>query len=210
MKDIDQYWNGGMGLHSIVLRHIIEIIEKNDIKQIVEFGSGASTKFLLNLRHYLNKDYFITSFDHHPVYCFKEIHENLKFNRLDLESCDDQEFEKMFNLGIIDKQKFINTQHEKDNFRAKNTFYMINDGTLPDNIDLVILDGPNGNGRSISFLYLKEKIVDECFIVIDDVDHYDFINRCMQVFDVQVLVHEQHHDIHPLFNYAILRVKRKK
>jgi hypothetical protein len=209
MNDIGQYWKNGMGLHSIVLEKIIEIVEKNDIKQVVEFGSGASTKFLLDLRKHLNKTFFITSFDHHPDYYFSEIHENLKVNRVDLSYCDDQSFDKMFETHEVNRQSFTNAQHEKDNFSVKNAFYTIQENDIPSNVDLVILDGPNGNGRSISFLYLKDKIVDDCFIIIDDVDHYDFINRCKQIFDVQIIVHAQHHDIHRLFNYAVLKVRRK-
>jgi hypothetical protein len=74
-------------------------------------------------------------------------------------------------------------------------------------IDLAILDGPNGNGRSISFLHLKDKISKDCAIFIDDSDHHDYLERCSQVFDTEILVHVNDPQIHPLFNYAIVKVK---
>ena len=78
---------------------------------------------------------------------------------------------------------------------------------MPENIDLVVLDGPNGNGRSISFLHLKDKLSKKSFILIDDSDHYDFVERCKQVLNAEVIVHENDPSIHPLFNYTIVEVK---
>ena len=115
--------------------------------------------------------------------------------------------EDMFKSGEYDEKCFINRQDEIDNFSARNCFYDMTENDLPDDIDLVILDGPNGNGRSISFLHLKNKLSNGAYILIDDSDHYDFIERCKQVLDVDLIVHENNPSIHPLFNYAIMKVK---
>jgi len=202
------YWCGGMGLHESQLKQIQDIIVNNNVKTIVEFGSGQSTRFLCDLREEKSFDYQIYSFDHHPQYCYKGEHEFLHSNRLDLVCCDDESFNAMFENKLYNESAFVNCQGEKDNFRLKNGFYDMNEHDLPNDIDLVILDGPNGNGRSISYLHLKNRVSRGCNILIDDSDHYDFVERCSQIFDTEVLAHVNNPQIHPLFNYAIVRVSR--
>lgn len=203
----EEYWKNGMGLHSSQLKHIEDIVVNNNVKTIVEFGSGQSTKFLSDLRKAKGFDYKVYSFDHHPQHCYKREHDFLNSHLFDIMSCDDESFEDMFVKKTYSRKGFTNCQNQKDDFRTKNSFYDITEDHLPDNIDLVILDGPNGNGRSISFLHLKHKISKNCVILIDDSDHYDFIERCSQVFDTEILVHVNDPQIHPLFNYAIVKVK---
>ena len=207
--NLQQYWLGGMGLHEKVLTHIARVIVENKVKTIVEFGSGASTSFLMKLREELSLSYNVFSFDHHPVYSYGLQHEGLTLTRRDLQSCSNEVFERMFKNRLLEKDEFQSAQHEKDNFRAQNVFYDISSSDIPPEVDLVIVDGPNGNGRSIAYLHLIDKISDECIIVLDDSDHYDFIERCHEVFDTEVLVHESHPEIHHNFSYAILKVRRK-
>lgn len=49
---------------------------------------------------------------------------------------------------------------------------------------LVILDGPNGNGRSIAFPLLAPVVSGESFWLIDDWDHYPFLPEMATVFHV--------------------------
>jgi len=202
----DSYWMNGMGLHSTQLEQLAVIL-KDGITKVVEFGSGNSTQFLVDFRKEHGLNFQVYSFDHHPTYCYKEQHVFLKSHRRDLVQCSDMCFEDMFKSGEYDEKCFINRQDEIDNFSARNCFYDMTENDLPDDIDLVILDGPNGNGRSISFLHLKNKLSNGAYILIDDSDHYDFIERCKQVLDVDLIVHENNPSIHPLFNYAIMKVK---
>lgn len=210
MDNLDKYYLGGMGLHSIQLLKIIDIIKNNNCKTIVEFGSGGSTSFLCNLREEMNLEFNIYSFDHSYEYCSKLKKDYLNLKVLDLVACSDENFENIFLEKKYNKNFFSPIKPDINDFRSKNTFYDISINDLPKNIDFILLDGPNGNGRSISFLHLKNKISKNCHILIDDSDHYDFIDRCKQVFDIEILVHEQHHNIHPLFNYAILKLTEKK
>lgn len=201
----DSYWMNGMGFHSTQLEQLAAIL-KDGITKVVEFGSGNSTQFLVDFRKEHGLNFQVHSFDHHPLYCYKEQHEFLKSHRRDLVQCSDMCFEDMFKSGEYDEKCFVNRQDERDNFSARNCFYDMTENDLPDDIDLVILDGPNGNGRSISFLHLKNKLSNGAYILIDDSDHYDFIERCKQVLKVEVIVHENNPSIHPLFNYAIVKV----
>ena len=203
----ESYWLGGMGLYSSQLKHLEKIIIENGIKTIVEFGSGNSTKFFVDLRQEKNLNYSIHSFDHNEEYSYPDTHDFLNLNIVEIAKCNDENFEEMFETKTYNKEKFVNCQYEKNNFRVKNSFYDITSDDLPENIDLVVLDGPNGNGRSISFLHLQNKLSEKSFIVIDDSDHHDFIERCKQVLDAEVIIHEKDSTVHPLFNYAIMEVQ---
>jgi len=200
MMDHGSYWLNGMGLHSSQLIELQNIILSNNVQNIVEFGSGQSTKFLNDLKKLRGLDYSITSFDHNNNYAFST--SKVK----DLVSCDDKTFDSIFKNKKINKDLFLNVQHEKDNFRAKNCFYDLTEEDLPDNVDLVILDGPNGNGRSLAFVHLVDRLKSPCYIMIDDVNHYDFLSRAKQIFDYDVVTHIEDKKIHPLFSYAVIRI----
>ena len=49
--------------------------EENDIKTIVEFGSGQSTRFFHDLREENKLDYTLYSFDHNKEYSYSQTHE---------------------------------------------------------------------------------------------------------------------------------------
>lgn len=200
MINYDSYWIGGMGLHSSQLKKLETIILNESIKNIVEFGSGQSSRFFNDFRTLHDLDYTVTSFDHNDVYAFGS-----SIIR-DLVSCDDEAFDKTFKDKKISRDLFSNAQHEKNNFRAKNCFYDLTEEDLPDDIDLVILDGPNGNGRSLAFPHLVGKLKSPCHVMIDDVNHYDFLDRAKEIFDYELITHVEDKQIHPLFSYAVIRI----
>lgn len=68
----------------------------------------------------------------------------------------------------------------------KNNFYEIKNNEITGTYDLVVLDGPNGNGRRIAFLYLINHLRNGTFVFIDDYTHYDFIERFGQLFDYEI------------------------
>ena len=208
MIDYQKYWLGGMGLHEKQLRNIEKIIAEKNVRTIVEFGSGASTRFLVDLRDKKNLEYAIFSFDHCADYCYKGKHDFLDLKVRNLIRCSDGSFNAMFKTKTYIKNNFFNCQDQKHNFRVRNAFYDIEKEDLPDNIELVILDGPNGNGRSISFLHLKDKLADECYLMMDDENHHDYLERCKEIFDVEVLKQETDAAVHPLFSYAVIRFKK--
>jgi hypothetical protein len=49
---------------------------------------------------------------------------------------------------------------------------------------LVVLDGPNGSGRSIAFPLLAPMSGEESFWLIDDWDHYSFLPEMAAVFEI--------------------------
>jgi hypothetical protein len=204
MINYESYWLNGMGLHSSQLKQIENIILNEKIQTIVEFGSGQSTKFLKNLKFFYNLNFSIVSFDHNKKYAYND--ENVKIRSL--QKCNDLSFDLIFKNKSIKNILFTDAENESNNFRAKNCFYKLLNDDLPNNIDLIILDGPNGNGRSLAYPQLLGKLKNPCYIMIDDVNHYDFLSRAKQIFDYEIITHVEDRNIHPLFSYALLRIKQ--
>ena len=204
-----KYYRNNMGLHELELRSIKTIIEEIGVKTIVEFGSGASTQFLIDLYEEDELDYTIYSFDHDPQYAYSNEHPALSLTMTPLVKCSNEHFERMFTDDAYDSSGFENCSDEDQrNFRVQNAFYDLDPEDLPDDIELVILDGPNGNGSSISFLHLKEKLADLSYILIDDANHHDYVQRCKDVLGGTIIDAQDRPEIHPLFSYCVIKVEK--
>ena len=201
--NFDSVYRGGWGLHKETSKFIIDISDK--IKSVVEFGSGGSTHLLIDIKKELGYDFTIDSFDHDVKFSYKKKGNEGDFNLhiRELEQFDDETYKSMFSK----KELSLNSTTPTDifNTRLQNTFYNIKEGDLKDNYDLVILDGPNGNGRNIGYLHLINRLKSGAIIIIDDFDHYDFVEKCKYMFDVEVL--EQRKFEHPLKGHCILKIK---
>ena len=86
--------------------------------------------------------------------------------------------------------------------RQRNNFYELRDGDLSGVYDFVILDGPNGNGRSLAYLLLKDHLISGSYVLIDDITHYDFIERFLSVFSAKEVIVDPSDEN----NFAIFRV----
>ena len=113
----------------------------------------------------------------------------------------------MFKKRLFDQKHLTDANHLAEEFRAKNCFNKILEGDLPSKIDFVFLDGPSGNGRSVSALHLLGRVSKDCLVMIDDCDHHPYISDFFKIFDCEVLVREQCEWIHPLFSYCLLRLR---
>jgi hypothetical protein len=179
-----KYKNDGWGLSKkslLELEKIIKSFNKNEKVEIVEFGSGISTAFLLECCDKYLIDFNITSYDHDKKYAFNGNHKNLNLKIVDLHHCSDDSFNEMFYKKTLNLENFKKIDFQPHT-RQKNTFYDIKLEELPKKINLVLLDGSHGNGRSIAFLYLKENMDKDSFIFIDDTTHYDFESRLQSIF----------------------------
>ena len=183
-----------------VLFQCILSSEKQKLR-FIEFGSGKSTFFLCELGVRDFRDYEVVSFDDSEEFAFKGKYPFLDLKIRSLVETDDIGFERMFSEGVIipevlwDKKTPLWT-------RQRNNFYKILDGDISGKYDFVILDGPNGNGRSLAWLYLKEHLVEGAVILVDDVGHYDFVDRMLSVFSVSQIVYDVED------NFAIFRVTK--
>jgi len=190
MINIEDYKNEGWGLSKIGFEKIYEGLMNHecDDLNVVEFGSGTSTKFFLDINEKTNKKINIFSFDNDPNFSFKpdKTYDNLKLNIIDLVDFSDDHFNKMF----INKEyfpQFANLKNTPVHTRQRNTFYNVRNLQLPEQIDYLLLDGPHGNGRSIGFLHTYKKLNSKSLIFIDDHTHYPFLDDLKKLIDIEIL-----------------------
>lgn len=149
---------------------------------IVEFGSGSSTYALWEMVKHYGLDASFLSFDDSEDYAADMAGVNIR----PLLTCSSEDFEEMFRCGIYMPQKmdyYLDRKHS----RQRNCFYKIKHNDLKENIGFMLLDGPNGNGRSIAFLHTKDLLHSGSIVFIDDYDHYDFMDRLSLFHEYDVL-----------------------
>jgi len=92
------------------------------------------------------------------------------------------------------------------NMRLRNSFYMIEPDEIPPNVGLVVLDGPNGNGRSAAFPLLKPVLHTGALIFIDDLTSYDFESRLGMLYNYETVSKLTDSAIHPTFSFGLFRI----
>jgi hypothetical protein len=69
------------------------------------------------------------------------------------------------------------------------SFYDIKEEDLTSSkYDLVILDGHHGHGRSVAWKLLQDRLEIGCLVLIDDFDHYPFIEDFVKTFPNSKLI----------------------
>jgi hypothetical protein len=190
--ELEKYKNDGWGLSRKQLNELLGIIKnfKSDKIRVLEFGSGKSTEFLVDIVLNKIKNIEITSFDDNIEYAYNGKYEFLDLKIRNLLECDDKTYESMFdNLEVNVSQ--LSKKVTPLTSRQKNNFYEILPGDISGTYELMILDGPNGNGRNFSFLYAKNHLVVGSIILVDDFNHYDFMERLSLLFEYEVLYENQ-------------------
>lgn len=183
--DYNKYINDGWGLSKFLLEEIERIITKmdKDTIRIVEFGSGTSTRFLHDLNEEVDKTLEITSFDNDKHYAYKaEPNDSVKLLMRDLVECSNESYNRMFENKQYDS-KLMKPKTSALSTRQQNNFYDIQKGDLTGEYDIMILDGPNGNGRNLAFLHMKNHLKSGSLIIIDDIEYYDFAGTCQSIID---------------------------
>lgn len=183
--DKNNYYSAGWGLSEYQLNLIGNLIVTENINNIIEFGTGYSTKFIFDLLKAINRnDIFIESYENSEKFQITTDYESCILNLRHLVECSDESYEYMFKNKIINKSLFSPRILPPSTTNQKNCFYDINENDIAlNNYDLLILDGPNGNGRNFAFLYLQNKLKKNSYIFIDDFDHYDFVEKCSYFFN---------------------------
>tara|TARA_Y100000389_G_C17310834_1_gene437885 strand:+ start:87 stop:758 length:672 start_codon:yes stop_codon:yes gene_type:complete len=187
-------YNIGAGLNKNVYLKLIDILDeklkKKDKLRILEFGSGMSTKFFLDYNNLWKKDQDlleITSFDNDLKWCYKKNENDTCLNLYirDLIECNENDFNKQMETKIFNKNVF-SIRNTPPTWRQRNCFYNIQENDIHDKYDIVIIDGPNGNGRNISYLHFKENLEKESIILIDD------FNSCDNEFKYKFVEYAKH------------------
>lgn len=182
----------GWGLSELAMRAVVDICDNYEIKNVLEFGSGQSTL----LFKALNKT--LTSFDDSEKYATEDAVVR------DLYQCNDIQFDAFLRGDLFwedscDTLTLIKTRHT----RQHNCFYKIYSDDINPRTDFVLVDGPNGNGRSIAFQILKRHIKNEFFLFIDDYDHYPFLTDLDMAFSKYSIINLHHR---PSDRWVILKI----
>ena len=148
----------------------------------------------------------ITSFDNDVNYCYQKTNDDYFLSLLirpliecDINDYDEQMKTKVYNPSIMyDKISPLEASQ-------KNNFYKIEESDLNGVYDIVILDGPNGNGRNFAFLHIKQYLNSGSIIYIDDYNHYDFVEKCLDNIDCDIIF--KHTEGIGSDNFVIVKVK---
>ncbi|PKL76419.1 MAG: hypothetical protein CVV27_10390 [Candidatus Melainabacteria bacterium HGW-Melainabacteria-1] len=180
---------------------------------IVEFGSGQSTLFWAFLLRSLPLR--LNSFEHHPDW-YEQLNRRIKgtpgltYHLRPLKQLNRSEKELLWQTPASAHQLFLESgvpvpAAQNAETRLIDCFYDLDTATHfeADSIDGMILDGPNGSGRSISFPLLFPFLKPTAWILIDDFDHYPFLAELSQLFAYDVL----HEHLGKGNRWSLLRLK---
>lgn len=195
--DYDKYKSKRWGISERGLRDIAAILDEADKSEkytIFEFGSGFSTMFFVD--YCIENDFKkarIVSYENSSTFAARIEHSMLESRFRPLLHCNDENYEKMFREGVYMPQ-LMEYYLDRPTSRQKNCFYKIHHDDIPDDIDFVLLDGPNGNGRNIAWLHLKGRLRKGAVVFIDDYDHYDFLERFGLFFNYKEIKRKERDD----------------
>jgi hypothetical protein len=192
--DLEKYSNDGWGLSTKAFNAMLQALDSLPEIRAIEFGSGISTQFLLDYAEKKNKNLEIDSFDNDVLY------KHSKAILTKLVSCNAKSYQAMFNEGEIDWSLF-RKRWRKPKSRQKNCFYDLSNYALKTNYNFAVIDGPHGNGRNFAYLLLKNRM-ENGYILIDDFNHYDFVETASSIFTLEEIVRvEEKKD-----NFVLLKV----
>lgn len=201
--NFEKYQNDGWGISVEGFQQLFLIL--NGIKKtkeeifIIELGSGISTSFFHDYALEENCKINLTSIDNDIKYKHKDA------ILCPLIFCSDSSFEEMFDNKKFDRNKFV-IKKDKPRTRQRNCFYDIDEKILKSAYDLMLLDGPHGNGRSIAFLITRNLMSKGSYIFIDDYTHYDFEEKANSIFQTSII--RRHNAANDVF--LILKVEGTK
>jgi hypothetical protein len=150
----------------------------------------------------------VTSLDNDINYMYKKSDNEDYINLLvrDLVECNDTNYIKQLNDKKYDKSLMYKKKSDLTPTQ-KNNFYDIQEDDLVGFYDIIILDGPNGNGRNLAFLHLQKHVKEGSIIFIDDYNHYDFLERCQSMYDTEILFKHTEGVSNGKDNFVIMKIK---
>jgi hypothetical protein len=201
--------NGSAALSNSALdwlkRTVLHMASGGAPVSVVEFGSGKSTALLSHLKAaYQIQDMRVVSYDSSAHWAAAgSVGVDVRVRGVS--TCTDEAFERMFAERRYDSSAMSPGEHLLPlDWHIRNGWYKVHPSELlllcaysdsesadPSLVntpfDLVVVDGPNGNGRSLAFLAIQHCVKVGTVFFIDDHMHYDFVERLQQVFRVEKL-----------------------
>jgi hypothetical protein len=191
-------------LHPLSCLLIADLLRQQEIKKIVEFGAGYSTIFLTKFIQQASINATIESFEHQVGFSdrlattLKRIGNSAStLHTCELVQLADEHFDQLFRAGaepqVLLKEQSVPVPTSRYwETRLHNVFYDYDFSAMPDHsIDLLILDGPNGNGRSIAFPLLKHKLKTPSWVLMDDYLDHPHLEYLERVFQSEIVTKEE-------------------
>jgi len=192
-------WDGWSLSYSAIFQVAI-LIARGEVNRIVEFGAGFSTIALAEFLSQTAYSVTVDSFEHQAEYAVP-LNANLsnsdvKLNCVNLLQLDDERYVNLFTVSnpneYFHTQSTAVPQERYGETRLRNAFYDYDYSQWPDtSVDLIILDGPNGNGRSIAFPLLRDVVRIPGWILIDDYLDYPFLDDLRKVFKFETIYQDR-------------------
>ena len=155
------------------MKAIVKVLKEQNIENVLEFGSGKSTDYLTDL------GYNVVSLDDDSKYASNQIGVKV----VDLVTLTQTDFSGVLNgeIDYYEACKSLKPVTSRSSGQV-NCFYKLDNLPISSKVSFVIVDGPNGNGRSIAFQLIKEVINLPCYVFIDDYFHYPFVENFLNIF----------------------------
>ncbi|WP_406542228.1 glycosyltransferase [Clostridium ljungdahlii] len=192
---------GGWALSKSSLRYLCGYLfsKRKSEYNIIELGSGQSTLFWNKFMDISNLNLNINTFEH-DGYWANEVRKKVNYNgKININVCklytiDDNIWNCMFSypknsIGIWSKYSTEIPENQYKNTRVHNCFYNIKKSMFSKegSIDAMIVDGPHGNGRSLSYVLFYNYLKSDAYILIDDVNHYPFLDELNKIYNFIIL-----------------------
>ncbi|WP_028778800.1 class I SAM-dependent methyltransferase [Shimazuella kribbensis] len=201
---IQEGWGyGGMALSNRALTHLCRRMDtRNEPYHILELGGGQSTLFWREILACEFLPIQVTTLEHHHEWAnvlSKQVEnfEPICVRSQTLKQISDQEWEEIFTRPD-ESLKLWNTfgkpvpAQEYDLYTIHNSFYVeVEELNLPEkSIDIMVVDGPHGNGRSLAYALFRNVLKPNAFLLIDDFDHYPFLQDLGRIFSYEEIYRE--------------------
>lgn len=181
--------------HSMLV--VAALIIREGIKHVVEFGAGYSTIALVEFCRQIAPNLRWDSFEHQVEFA-RRIQEHLPSDERyhlhtpPLVQVSDQDFRDLFSIADsvghflsvmarVPAEKLLDT-------RLRNCFYGFDFRSFSEcEVDLVLIDGPSGNGRSLALPLLRDVVRLPSWVLLDDFTHYPYLDDLARVFTYETV-----------------------
>jgi hypothetical protein len=168
--------------------------------KLLELGGGQSTLFWWALRSLELLQVEVTTLVHEAEWAKElqhrvETEKNFKVISQTLRQITDEELEFMLSNPMDAASIWASTGSVVPRhawYKVRNCFYGEANriGLSPQSIDVVVVGGPQTNGRSLACLLLCRELKPDAFVLVDQFDEYPFLHDLGRVFRFEEMYRE--------------------
>lgn len=190
-----------MSLSKSALVRLCRQLDHSKEWNILELGGGQSTLFWSALDELNLLKLTVTTLEHDSGWT-ADLRGRVRSDRVhvsaqQLKQINDEEWERIFADpdGALERWQQSGAAVPKEqykNYTIHNAFYcdLHQAGLAAQSVDVLIVDGPHGNGRGLAFPLLATVLKPDAWVLIDDFDHYPFLECLERVFRHEELIRE--------------------